>query len=109
MFLIGAPLGAIIKRGGMGMPVLISIIFFILYYMLTITGEKWAKEGLTDSVFGTWFSNIVLLPFGLFFLKQARRDARLFEPDTYIEYFKKVHNWVKERWSVIKLLFFNSK
>jgi lipopolysaccharide export system permease protein len=109
MFLIGAPLGAIIKKGGMGMPVLISIIFFILYYMLTITGEKWAKEGLTDSVFGTWFSNIVLLPFGLFFLKQARRDARLFEPDTYIEYFKKVHNWVKERWSVIKLLFFNSK
>lgn len=90
MFLIGAPLGAIIKKGGLGMPVLMSIIFFILYYMLTITGEKWAKEGITNPVFGTWFSNLVLLPFGLFFLRQARKDARLFEPETYIEFFKKI-------------------
>jgi lipopolysaccharide export system permease protein len=90
MFLIGAPLGAIIKKGGLGMPVLVSIIFFIIYYMLTITGEKWAKEGVTDAVFGTWFSVLVLLPFGLFFLKQARKDARLFEADIYIEFFKKI-------------------
>jgi lipopolysaccharide export system permease protein len=97
MFLIGAPLGAIIKKGGMGMPVLMSIIFFILFYMLTITGEKWAKEGLTNSVFGTWFSNLVLLPFGFFFLRQARRDARLFEPDTYVEFLKKMRFWGKQR------------
>jgi lipopolysaccharide export system permease protein len=90
MFMIGAPLGAIIKKGGLGMPVLLSIIFFILFYMLTITGEKWAKEGVTNSLFGTWFSNLVLLPFGFFFLRQARKDARLFEPDTYIEFFKKI-------------------
>jgi len=83
MFLIGAPLGAIIKKGGLGMPVLISILFFILFYMLTITGEKWAKEGVTDSFLGTIFSNLCLLPFGLFFLRQARRDARLFESDFY--------------------------
>ncbi|MCF1752632.1 LptF/LptG family permease [Mariniradius sediminis] len=90
MFLIGAPLGAIIKKGGLGMPVLMSIIFFIIYYMLTITGEKWAKEAITGTIFGTWFSNIVLLPFGLFFLRQARKDARLFEADTYTEFFKKI-------------------
>jgi lipopolysaccharide export system permease protein len=90
MFMIGAPLGAIIKKGGLGMPVLMSIIFFILFYMLTITGEKWAKEGITSTVFGTWFSNLVLLPFGFFFLRQARKDARLFEPDTYTEFFKKI-------------------
>jgi lipopolysaccharide export system permease protein len=83
MFMIGAPLGAIIKKGGLGMPVLMSIIFFILFYMLTITGEKWAKEGITNTVLGTWFSNLVLLPFGFFFLRQARKDARLFEPETY--------------------------
>ncbi|MFC4872413.1 LptF/LptG family permease [Negadavirga shengliensis] len=83
MFMIGAPLGAIIKKGGLGMPVLMSIIFFIMYYMLTITGEKWAKEGLTNTLFGTCFSNLALIPFGLFFLKQARKDARLFEPDFY--------------------------
>ena len=67
MFMIGAPLGAIIKKGGLGMPVLISIIFFIIYYMLTITGEKWAKEGVTDPLIGTIFSVTALLPFGIFF------------------------------------------
>tara|TARA_R110002124_G_scaffold170608_2_gene338166 strand:- start:62409 stop:64241 length:1833 start_codon:yes stop_codon:yes gene_type:complete len=90
MFMIGAPLGAIIKKGGLGMPVLLSIIFFIMYYMLTITGEKWAKEGLSDPVFGTFFSNLALIPFGLFFLRQARKDARLFEPDFYQGFWEKV-------------------
>ena len=65
MFLIGAPLGAIIKKGGLGMPVLISILFFILFYMLTITGEKWAKEGVTDPLLGTIFSNLCLLRYRL--------------------------------------------
>jgi lipopolysaccharide export system permease protein len=90
MFLIGAPLGAIIKKGGLGMPVLISILFFILFYMLTITGEKWAKEGVVDSFLGTIFSNLCLLPFGLFFLRQARRDARLFESDFYTNLVKRL-------------------
>lgn len=99
MFLIGAPLGAIIKKGGLGMPVLVSIIFFIIYYMLTITGEKWAKEGITDPIFGTWFSNIVLLPIGFFFLKQARRDARLFEADMYVEFFKKLRRYFQTKFS----------
>ncbi|EIM73430.1 YjgP/YjgQ family permease [Nitritalea halalkaliphila LW7] len=89
MFLIGAPLGAIIKKGGLGMPVLLSMIFFILFYMLTITGEKWAKEGIVSPVFGTWFSNLALLPFGIFFLRQARKDARLFEADVYVSWFEK--------------------
>lgn len=95
MFLIGAPLGAIIKKGGLGMPVLVSIIFFIVYYMLTITGEKWAKEGIADPLFGTWFSILCLLPFGLFFVKQARKDARLFEPDFYVSIWKSIQNRFK--------------
>jgi len=90
LFMIGAPLGAIIKKGGLGMPVLMSIVFFIMYYMLTITGEKWGKEGLTDPFIGTWFSNLALIPFGLFFLRQARKDARLFEPDFYVDAWKKL-------------------
>ncbi|WP_439490752.1 LptF/LptG family permease [Algoriphagus sp.] len=96
MFLIGAPLGAIIKKGGLGMPVLVSIIFFIVYYMLTITGEKWAKEGIADPLFGTWFSNLCLIPFGLFFVKQARKDARLFEPDFYVGVWKYVQKRIKD-------------
>ncbi len=93
MFTIGAPLGAIIKKGGLGMPVLISIIFFVLYYMLTITGEKWAKEGVADPLFGTAFSNLALIPFGLFFLRQARKDARIFEADFYYALFQKAKTW----------------
>ncbi len=100
MFLIGAPLGAIIKKGGLGMPVLISILFFIRFYMLTITGEKWAKEGITDSLLGTIFSNLCLLPFGLFFLRQARKDARLFESDFYAGIQKKLVNFLPRKRSI---------
>jgi lipopolysaccharide export system permease protein len=96
MFMIGAPLGAIIKKGGLGMPVLISIIFFIIYYMLTITGEKWAKEGVTDPLIGTVFSVTALFPFGLFFLRQARKDARLFEADFYHNIFGKIGAFLKK-------------
>src|SRR5690554_1408097 len=96
MFIIGAPLGAIIKKGGLGVPVLFSIIFFIVYYMLTITGEKWAKEGVTDALFGTWFSVLALLPFGLFFLRQARRDARLFEADFYYGLIVRIRGYFKK-------------
>ncbi|MCH7411906.1 LptF/LptG family permease [Belliella sp. R4-6] len=109
MFMIGAPLGAIIKKGGLGMPVLISIIFFIVYYMLTITGEKWAKEGMANPLFGTWFSIMVLIPIGLFFLKQARKDARLFEPDTYVEIFKKSKKWMQTKFIKKNKVLLNSK
>ncbi|MCH7399249.1 LptF/LptG family permease [Belliella sp. DSM 107340] len=109
MFMIGAPLGAIIKKGGLGMPVLISIIFFIIYYMLTITGEKWGKEGMANPLFGTWFSILVLIPIGLFFLKQARKDARLFEPDTYIEMYKKVKAWLQTKFAKKNKVLLNSK
>jgi lipopolysaccharide export system permease protein len=109
MFLIGAPLGAIIKKGGLGMPVLVSIIFFIIYYMLTITGEKWAKEGLTTPLFGTFFSILVLLPFGIFFLKQARKDARLFEADMYLEFFKKLQKRLHNRLFKLRFSLLNSK
>jgi lipopolysaccharide export system permease protein len=83
MFLIGAPLGAIIKRGGLGVPVIVSIAFFIVYYVLTMFGDKWAREGIVSPELGIWSANLLLLPFGLFFLRQARNDARLFESDFY--------------------------
>ncbi len=92
MFLIGAPLGSIIKRGGLGFPVIVSIGFFIVYYVFMSIGEKWAKEELVTPFFGVWLANFVLLPFGLFFLRQARLDARIFETDFYsviIEQLKK--------------------
>lgn len=109
MFLIGAPLGAIIKKGGLGMPVLVSIIFFIVYYMITMTGEKWAKEGVVNPLFGTFFSILCLLPFGLFFIKQARKDARLFEPDFYVSAWKGVQEYFKVLRAKAHLAFIFSK
>lgn len=90
MFLIGAPIGAIIKKGGLGMPLILSIIFFLIYYVINTTGEKLGKQGVVNPAYSFWFSNVILLPFGLFFLKQARNDARLFEPDFYLNIGKKV-------------------
>ena len=92
MFLIGAPLGTIIRKGGFGLPVLISIMFFILFYIVSLTGEKYAREGLTSMVVGAWASNIVLLLFGLFFLRQAYTDSRLFDYDVYMIWFNKIRN-----------------
>jgi lipopolysaccharide export system permease protein len=90
MFLIGAPLGAIIKKGGLGVPVIISILFFIIFYVIMIMGEKYAKEGILEAVYGVWAPNTILLPFGLFFLKQARKDARLLEADFYLVTINKI-------------------
>jgi lipopolysaccharide export LptBFGC system permease protein LptF len=83
MFMIGAPLGAIIKKGGLGVPTIVAIFFFIIYYVFTSIGEKSAKEGAMNPYFAVWLADLVLLPFGLFFLRQARADARLFDVDFY--------------------------
>jgi len=97
MFLIGAPLGSIIKRGGFGFPVVISIGFFIVYYVFMSLGEKWAKEVLITPFFGVWLPNFVLIPFGLFFLRQARLDARLFDVDFYNVVIEKLKSRIPEK------------
>lgn len=94
MFLIGAPLGAIIKKGGLGVPFLVSILFFIVYYLLTMTGEKWAKQGFIEVQIGVWAADLILLVIGLIFLRQARIDARLFEADFYQVVLDKVRKWL---------------
>ena len=84
MFLIGAPLGAIIRKGGFGLPVLVSIMFFIVLYVLTLLGDKFAKDGAWPVPVGAWMANMVLLPVGLYLLRQARLDSRLFDKDAYL-------------------------
>lgn len=97
MFLIGAPLGAIIKRGGLGVPVLASIIFFIFYYILSMMGEKWGKQGLIPVPVGIWMADVLLFAIGLLFLRQARVDARLFEADFYSVLWDKLKIWLKSK------------
>lgn len=83
LFLIGAPLGAIIKRGDLGTPFLISIGFFIVYYVLGIQGVKLATRQFVSPMAGIWAANFLLLIIGIFFLKQAHYDTRLFDADFY--------------------------
>lgn len=97
MFLIGAPLGAIIKRGGLGVPFLISILFFIIYYLLNMQGEKLAKQGLISPMVGIWAADVILLLIGFVFLRQARVDARLFDADAYRVAFERLGRWFMAR------------
>ncbi|TAF35010.1 MAG: YjgP/YjgQ family permease [Cytophagales bacterium] len=90
MFLIGAPLGSIIKRGGLGMPVIVSIAFFIVFYVMGIMGDKFARKDIVPVLVGAWAPNFVLLLFGLFFLRQAYRDSRVFEMDIYLIFWDKI-------------------
>ncbi|WP_339792296.1 LptF/LptG family permease [uncultured Imperialibacter sp.] len=96
MFFIGAPLGSIIKKGGFGLPVILSIGFFIIFYVVSIMSEKYAREGLLDGAVAAWMPNMVLLPFGAFFLRQARNDSRLFDADVYIMFIDRL----KKKWAV---------
>lgn len=97
MFLIGAPLGAIIKKGGLGMPFLVSILFFIVYYVITMQGEKLAKQGTVSPAVGVWMADMILFVIGMLFLRQARADARLFEADFYNVVMDKFRRWFKSR------------
>lgn len=90
MFLIGGSIGAIVKRGGLGVPVIIAVIFFIIMYLLTTNGDKLAKEGFINPIIGAWVSNILLLITGFYFLKKAKEDSQLFEPDVYKMQFAKL-------------------
>ena len=90
LFFIGAPLGAIIKKGGLGTPVVVSIIFFLIYHIISITGEKFAREGVILPWKGMWLSSIILLPIGIFLTYKATTDSGLFDKDTYTRYFNRL-------------------
>lgn len=83
-FLIGAPLGAIIRKGGLGMPIVISVIFFVIYYIISLSGEKMAKEGTWESMYGMWLSSFILAPVAIYLTYKATNDSGLLDVDWYI-------------------------
>ena len=89
-FFIGAPLGAIIRKGGLGAPVIISVILFIIYYIIDNTGYKMAREALWPCWQGMWLSSFVLLPVGIFLTYKAATDSPLFNPEAWMMAFNKV-------------------
>ena len=97
-FFIGAPLGAIIRKGGLGTPIVISVIMFIIYYIIDNTGYKMAREGIWTTAEGMWLSSGILLPIGIFLTYKAVVDATLLDTDKYI----KLWNTIKIRFIFLK-------
>jgi lipopolysaccharide export system permease protein len=89
-FFIGAPLGAIIRKGGLGMPVVVSILMFIAYYILMITGEKFAREDAWSMFGGMWFSSFVFLPLGIWLTYKAATDSGVMNIESYQLFFRKL-------------------
>lgn len=89
-FFIGAPLGAIIRKGGMGMPVVVSISLFIAYYIVSIMGEKSAREEVWQMVAGMWFSSFVFFPVGVWLSYKAATDASVMTTETYVKMFNRL-------------------
>jgi lipopolysaccharide export system permease protein len=82
-FFIGAPLGAIIRKGGLGMPVVVSIFLFIVYYIVSISGEKSAREDVWQMVTGMWFSTMIFFPVGAWLTYKAVNDSAIMTAEAY--------------------------
>lgn len=88
-FFIGAPLGAIIRKGGFGLPIIVSVLFFLTYYIITMIGVKFVKEGVWTPLVGLWGPSIILMPIGIFLTYKATTDSALLNIDSYIDTVKK--------------------
>lgn len=96
-FLIGAPLGGIIRKGGLGMPVIVSIFFFLLYYILSVLGEKYVKIGVLPSFEGMWLSSFILIPIGIFLTNKATIESGIMTVDNYLLFFRKIISVKRKR------------
>ncbi len=89
LFLIGAPLGAIIRKGGLGMPMVIAVAFFVVFHIMSITGEKLAKTGSIPAWIGMWMATGMLLPIAFILINQARNDSQIFSKEWYVRVWSK--------------------
>ncbi len=87
-FFIGAPLGAIIRKGGIGLPVVISVIIFVLYYIIDSGSTRVARSGEMNMVLGVWMSTLVLAPIGIFFTYKSNKDSVVFNLEVYLNFFR---------------------
>jgi len=93
-FFIGAPLGAIIRKGGLGTPAVISIFFFVVYYVISITGQKLVEEDVVGTFPGMWAASYILLPIGIFLTYKATTDSVILNIETYLLFFKRIKDFV---------------
>jgi lipopolysaccharide export system permease protein len=93
-FFIGAPLGAIIRKGGLGTPAVISIFFFVIYYVINLSGQKMVEEDVIGTFAGMWAASYILLPIGIFLTYKATTDSVIMNVDTYLVFFKKIKDYI---------------
>lgn len=101
-FLIGAPLGAIIRKGGLGMPIVVSVIFFVIYYIISLSGEKATKEGSWEAFYGMWLSTFILSPIAAYLTWKATNDSSLLDTDWYAGRIKALTERLAPRWNHLK-------
>lgn len=94
LFFIGAPLGSIIRKGGLGMPLVVAIVFFLIFHLLNVFGEKFVKTETLSPFWGMWLAIIVLTPVGIFFTYKAMNDSQLFNKDLYLNIYRKVTSYL---------------
>ena len=90
LFFVGAPLGAIIRKGGLGLPMVIAIVLFLVYYFIGVFGENYARKGNINPMLGAWFSTLIMLPLGILFTKRATQDKGLISFGIVVDFFKKL-------------------
>jgi len=93
-FFFGAPLGAIIRKGGLGTPAVISIFFFVVWYVISLSGEKLVEEDLISGIAGMWASSYILFPIGLFLTYKASNDSMIMNIDTYLSFLRKTRDYI---------------
>lgn len=97
LFFIGAPLGAIIRKGGLGLPVVISVLFFLAYHITSITFEKLAKQGGIEPATGMWIASMILMPIGLYLTYQASTDSKILDMETYSKGIDKIKSLLRRK------------
>lgn len=95
LFLIGAPLGSIIRKGGLGTPLVIAILLFMFFFFFNTSGEKYAKENVMTAFGGMWMATIFLLPIGIFLTYKAMRDSNLMNKEFYFRSWRKIKTLIK--------------
>ena len=95
LFMIGAPLGAIIRKGGFGLPMVVSVLFFVVFHVVSITGEKFAREGVLEAWQGMWIAPFLLLPVGIILTIKATTDSSLLDVDSYVRRFERIFGFLK--------------
>jgi lipopolysaccharide export system permease protein len=90
LFLIGAPLGSIIQKGGIGMPLIVAVVFFVIFFLLNNFGEKFAKQDVMSPFSGMWMATFILVPVGAFLTAKAMRDSQIFNRESYFRFFRMV-------------------